>query len=105
MAILYQYTPVTILDQTVSAAVCGSPIELDNRFSNLDHINTIFGTAVSGDVVKVKVSFDGSIYFSQSYSSTAFSDAFIGPFRYIKANKVGANGPAKVIGMLNKKGL
>lgn len=101
---LYRYTTVTVLDQTTSAAVCGAPIELDSRFSNIDHINTFFGSLTSGDIITIKTSFDGSLYFAQAYSSVVFSDAFVGPFRYIKVNKTGANGPAKVVGLLNRKG-
>ena len=94
------YAPVTVLDATTSAAVSGTTFLLDYRFAPGVQQFSYVGSKVSGDTVECKVSPDGSVWEKAVYTTASFSDVISGPQKYIKWNKTGAFGAAKVVAML-----
>lgn len=88
---------VDLLRTTTSAATSGTPVELDYRFGESDWQITYIGSLVTAtDTAVIKISHDGILWARTTYNATSFSGTAQGPFKYIKANKLGGEGTCVV---------
>lgn len=89
----------TFLD-AVSAAGASESVATDHRFKEVNE-RCYAGTLTTGDSIEVQVSFDNSTWFTYATEDvTPFTGLILGPWPYIRFNKVGITGAATVIGQI-----
>lgn len=95
------YTPVTLMD-TTGAAVSSAMVSVGNSPYRDSFRIVYIGKLTSGDLARVKLSPDGTVWTFKDYATVGFYDEIQGPIRFIKVNKVGSGGEGKIVAMLPK---
>lgn len=81
----------------VSDAGASESVETDHRFKEVNE-RCYAGTLTTGDSIEVQVSFDNSTWFTYAtVTDTSFTGLILGPWPYIRFNKVGTAGAATVV--------